>query len=63
MVIGKYVVRRAKSIKNALINRDRGSEEDIIRVIQIYNCRFLGICFYRVDSEFYKDKNKFLNGS
>lgn len=58
MVIGKYVIRKARTIKNRLINRKRGSDEDVTRMLQIYNCRIFGICFYRVDTEYYKEKKE-----
>ena len=58
MVIGKYVIRKARTIKNRLINRKRGSDEDVTRMLQIYNSRIFGICFYRVDTEYYKEKKE-----
>ena len=58
MIIGKYVIRKALTIKNKLINRHLGSNEDVTRMLQIYSCRFCGICFYRIDTEFYKEKKE-----
>ena len=58
MIIGKYVIRKARTIKNKLINRQCGSDEDITRMLQIYNCRIFGICFYRTESEFHKEKHQ-----
>jgi hypothetical protein len=58
MVIGKYVIRKARTIKNRLINRKRGNDEDVTRLLQIYSCRIFGVCFYRTDTEFYKEKKE-----
>ena len=57
MKIGKYLIRRAKTIKNILINRDQGTKEDVARMLQIYSCRFCGICFYRDERTFIDERN------
>lgn len=61
MIIGKYVVRRAKTIKSRLINRQRGTDEQVTRMLQIYSGRFCGICFYRNDNVYYEEKKKIFN--
>tara|TARA_R110002124_G_C8592620_1_gene483493 strand:+ start:277 stop:468 length:192 start_codon:yes stop_codon:yes gene_type:complete len=61
MKIGKYIIRRAKTIKHILQNRDQGTKEAVARMLQIYSCRFCGICFYRNEQTFIKERKQFFN--
>lgn len=58
MIIGKYVIKKARTIKSKLLNSKRGTDEQVTRMLQIYNSRFFGICFYRTDNEYYKEKKE-----
>lgn len=62
MKVGKYIIRRAKTIKHILQSIDQGSKEDATRMLQIYSCRFCGICFYRNEQTFINERKQFFNG-
>jgi hypothetical protein len=59
MRIRKYIIRRSKTIKHILKNRDQGTPEDVSRMLQVYNCRFFGICFYRDEKTFISERKQF----
>ena len=61
MKIGKYIIRRAKTIKHILQNRRDRRNINVERMIQIYSCRFCGICFYRDEQTFIKERKQFFN--
>ena len=61
MKIGKYIIRRAKTIKHILQNRDQGTKEAVARMLQVYSCRFCGICFYRDEQTFIDERKQFFN--
>lgn len=61
MVIGKYVINSSKKIKNRILNRKSINHDDLIRMIQIYNSRIFGLCFYRTEIEYQKDHKKLTN--
>jgi len=59
MRIGRIFIRRASSIKHILNNRNDGTEEDFVRMIQVYSCRFCGICIYRDEKTFMEERKMF----
>ena len=58
MKIGKYIIHSAKYIKTVLTNRDIGTDVQVARMLQVYNCRILGFCFYRDEEEHYVSAKK-----
>ena len=61
MIIGKYVIKRAKTIRVIIQTSKIGTKEQVARMIQIYSCRFCGICFYRTEKTFIKERKAFFN--
>lgn len=54
MIVGKYVIRRAKTIKKRILERDNNQPLLLERMLQIYHSRFCGICFYRDEPSYEK---------
>ncbi len=54
MKIGKYIITRASVIKKIIIDNYKAHkpEDSITRLIQIYECRIFGLCFYRDENSF-----------
>jgi len=59
MKLGKYVIHRASTIKRLLGTSNLDIKSDwMIRLIQIYECRILGLCFYRNELSYYGLKDQ-----
>jgi len=58
MIIGKYVIRRSKTIKDILIDRESANKEHTTRMLQIYSCRIFGLCFYRADPVYCEERKE-----
>lgn len=51
MKIGKVYIHKAKTILNRL-NERKYDEKYFKRVVQIYECRVLGLCIYRTEHSY-----------
>jgi hypothetical protein len=54
MQIGNYIIRRSKTIKKLLLNSDNPKLMPFIRIMQVYQCRIFGFCFYRSEASYEK---------
>jgi hypothetical protein len=61
MIIGKYVIKRAKTIRVIIQTSKTGTEQEVARMLQIYSCRFCGICFYRTEITFINERKAFFD--
>lgn len=73
MKIGIYYIKSAKSIRKSITSKlkeiskdyvisDETQKQHLIRLLQIYSCRFFGVCFYREEYVFKNETNDILNG-
>ena len=61
MIIGKYVIRLASTIRNKLLGSMYEPNSKLWwRVAQIYGCRLFGLCIYRHEGHFLKEVDKIL---
>lgn len=65
MKIGKFIIRNAGELRRTFINkikeRDLHDNSPIkARILQIYNCRILGLCFYRDEATYEKEEREIL---
>jgi hypothetical protein len=56
ILYGRYIVKRARTIKKLLLKAKYKDNITFNRMLQIYNCRIFGICFYRGEGLFRRDK-------
>lgn len=61
MIIGRFVIKKAKTIKKILLTSEKGSNEQVFRMLQIYSCRFCGLCIYRNEKVYFKEKDEIFN--
>jgi len=73
MKIGIYYFKTAKSIRNSITSKlisiskdgvisDEHEKRLVMRLLQIYSCRFCGLCFYREEHIFKNESDEILKG-
>lgn len=59
--MGKLIIKSASSIKKKLLD-EKGDHlsKEFLRIMQIYECRFLGLCIYRNEDSYKETRKKIL---
>lgn len=62
MIVGNIVIKRARTIRKRIQNRNSKDKILLERMLQIYNCRLFGLCIYRTENDYIKMKQRILKG-